>query len=181
MVPHQRLTRRSGAPPIRQLAQMVRPWAMRWGISGLERQLSIRLSTRMTRSLGRCTPAKGSITLRSGLSRSRLPGVLCHEAAHVAAFRLHGPSIRPHGAEWAALVSAAGFEPMVREFGSCIARSANKRAHSPRFRYAHTCTVCQSIRWAQRPMARWRCTECTESGLPGDMTIVDTRWANDRA
>jgi predicted SprT family Zn-dependent metalloprotease len=38
-----------------------------------------------------------------------LEEVLCHELAHVAVYRLHGRSVRPHGPEWKRLVRQVGF------------------------------------------------------------------------
>ena len=81
--------------------------------SAVESAVTITLSTRLHRSLGRCRPAQGLITLRPDLASS-FDAVLCHEAAHVAAFVLHGRTVRPHGAEWASLVAAVGFDPVVR-------------------------------------------------------------------
>jgi ribosomal protein L37AE/L43A len=39
-------------------------------------------------------------------------------------------------------------------------------------RYLHWCPVCHSRRFARRPMARWRCAECVDAGLPGALQIT---------
>jgi hypothetical protein len=43
-----------------------------------------------------------------------LQEVLCHEMAHLATRELHGRNVRPHGPEWKALMTSAGFEPRTR-------------------------------------------------------------------
>ena len=147
--------------------RLLRRWSKRWGLSGLESAVTITLSTRLHRSLGRCRPAQGLITLRPDLASS-FDAVLCHEAAHVAAFVLHGRTVRPHGAEWASLVAAVGFDPVVRT------RVAGTRPRPPRplgYRFEHRCPVCQSVRLARRRMTTWRCAECVDAGLDGVMDI----------
>ena len=147
--------------------RLFRRWSKRWGLPGLESAVTITLSTRLHRSLGRCRPAQGLITLRPDLASS-FDAVLCHEAAHVAAFILHGRTVRPHGAEWASLVAAVGFDPVVRT------RMAGARPRSPRppgYRFEHRCPVCQSVRLARRRMSTWRCAECVDAGLDGGMDI----------
>jgi hypothetical protein len=99
------------------LAPLLSQWAAAWKLHGLEGRLHISFSTRMTRSLGRCHPERRAIRLASWLREAPAAlfvEVLCHEAAHVAAFELHGRGCRPHGAEWKTLMRAAGFEPRVR-------------------------------------------------------------------
>ncbi|MDX2056566.1 MAG: SprT-like domain-containing protein, partial [Gemmatimonadales bacterium] len=112
-------------------------------------------------------PARGLITLRPDLD-SAFDAALCHEAAHVAAFVLHGRTVRPHGAEWASLVAAVGFDPVVR------ARVPGARRQPGRpigYRFEHRCPVCQSVRLARRRITTWRCAECVEAGLEGVMDI----------
>jgi predicted SprT family Zn-dependent metalloprotease len=43
----------------------------------------------------------------------QLPGVLAHEAAHIATFRLFGPNVSAHGRHWRSLMRIAGHEPEV--------------------------------------------------------------------
>ena len=68
-------------------------WAVLWGRPGLELRVRIGWSGRMSRSLGRCMPSKGRIRLNRRLAEGSpelLTEVLCHEAAHAAAFELFG-------------------------------------------------------------------------------------------
>ena len=92
-------------------------WAEAWGVPGLESRLCVRFSTRMSRSLGRCHPERKLIRLASWLREAPyalLTEVLCHEAAHVAVYELHGRDCRPHGSEWKTLMRAAGYPARTR-------------------------------------------------------------------
>jgi len=124
-----------GAPPFRaDLGAPVARWAATWQRPGLERRLHISFSTRMTRSLGRCHPERGVIRLASWLRdapASLLAEVLCHEVAHVATWELHGRACRPHGAEWRALMRAAGFEPRVRLPAELVPSAVRARRARP--------------------------------------------------
>jgi alpha-beta hydrolase superfamily lysophospholipase len=92
-------------------------WGALWGVTDLRARVRITFSRRLTRSFGRCTPRTGSIRLNPALLRAG-PGVLrevvCHEAAHAAAWVLHGGTARAHGREWKELMRRAGYEPRAR-------------------------------------------------------------------
>ncbi|HET8656834.1 MAG TPA: SprT family zinc-dependent metalloprotease [Longimicrobiaceae bacterium] len=177
-----------------EIRALIARWAGAWGVPDLERDVSVSFSSRLTRSLGRCRPSAGRITLRSDLrlgSRDRLAEVLCHEVAHVAAFRLFGPGAAPHGPEWQGLLAQVGFEPRVRTTEPTSSRARVRIAGqqllpggSPAparvplseptriLPYEHRCPVCQSVRFARRPVPRWRCAECLEAGLSGELVIT---------
>jgi SprT protein len=157
-----------------EIRALIARWGAVWGVPDLECDVSITFSSRLKRSLGRCRPSTGRITLRSDLQYGdveRLAEVLCHELAHVAAFRLHGRAAAPHGAEWRELVERAGFTPRVRAIETVLARAlvSEPTAILP---YEHRCPVCQSVRYARRPVPRWRCAECREAGLSGELVIT---------
>lgn len=162
-----------------QMKALIHPWGCRWGIPGFERNLAILQSKRLTRSLGRCQPNNRTITLRSDLPAYQLPAILCHEAAHIAAFLLFGPGLKPHGPEWASLVTQAGFTPYARGPGVSSPPSFRHPIPTGAYRYAHQCLVCQTTRWARRPIRRWRCAECRALGLTGEMKIIDTQTQKD--
>lgn len=159
-----------------RLERLIRPWAMRWGLPGLEHGVTVSFDPRIRRSLGRCSPGRGRITLHPALRTAppkRLAEVLCHEVAHVAAFALFGPTVRPHGAEWAALVSQAGYAPATRAKPISEAHRKSVRAvRASRAEYEHRCPVCQSVRFARRAVRGWRCAECVSAGLSGTMNIT---------
>lgn len=83
----------------------------------------------MTRSLGRCYPDRRLIRIANFVRQESdvlLQEVLCHEAAHVAAYYLHGKSIRPHGREWKALMLEAGYPTSARYKGSALSKLPQK-------------------------------------------------------
>jgi len=107
--------------PARRSVPDLRPWIASWGrtwsVPDLGQRTTVVFSGRMSRSLGRCALRTGDIRLSAALldgPEAALLEVACHEAAHAAAFILHGPKARPHGREWKALVRAAGYQPVVR-------------------------------------------------------------------
>ena len=161
-------------PSLAQLLALIHPWGCLWGLPGFEQNLTLRFSPRLTRSLGRCNPAAGTLTLRLGLPEDQIPSILCHEAAHIAVYLRFGAGRRPHGPEWATLVALAGFLPAVHAPGPKTPSPRHSRQPGL-FRYAHQCLVCQATRWARRPIRNWRCAECLRAGLTGDMQILDTQ------
>ena len=151
-------------------------WSKLWDLPELSESVSVVFSRRLTSTLARCRPAEGRIVLRADLRDAparRLDEVLCHELAHVAVHRLHGPSAKPHGPEWQALVRAAGFQPRIRTRDASHGKRNARRAAAGRI-WEHRCPVCQSVRTARRPMTAWRCAECLDAGLDGALII--TRW-----
>ncbi|MGB5160980.1 MAG: SprT-like domain-containing protein, partial [Thermoanaerobaculia bacterium] len=135
-------------------------------------ETTVEFSTRMTRSLGRCYPRRCLIRIAARLRNeppANLDEVLCHEAAHLAAFRLYGPGAKPHGREWQDLVKKAGFPPSARMRVDASSSLAPRRRNT--VHYEHRCPVCQASRAARRPMRRWRCASCRDAGLEGLLEI----------
>ena len=161
-----------GNASLAKLEALLHEWGCLWGIKDLQGRVSLRFSHRLRKSLGRCRPDQGTITLRAGLPMATLYAILCHEAAHVAAFLLYGAAVKPHGQEWASLVSTAGFTPAVRLPGPATNTPGSSVPPRP-FRYAHQCLACQATRWARRPMRCWRCADCLALGLAGAMQVID--------
>ena len=152
--------------------QAMKEWAVLWNVPGLESRVDVRFDGRLRSSLGRCHPAKGSIALQPTLLEGQpalLAEVLCHEFAHVAVWTLHGGTAKPHGPEWTELVEKAGFAPRT-------ALPATKKGEPLRrlsgLLYEHSCPVCHFSRVARRPVPTWRCPDCREAGLPGEMLIL---------
>ena len=141
---------------------------MLWGVPGLENDIDIQFSSRLRRSLGRTRVDKHRVRLNKNLintNNNLLDEVLCHELAHIVVYTRFGNNAKPHGSEWAALMRQAGYRPRVRinTGGEKLPRSSNK--------YEHLCPVCQHIRYARRPMTRWRCIRCINAGLDGRLHI----------
>ena len=167
----------SSAPSLNdQLHDAIIGWESVWNTPGLAARTHITFSPRLERSLGRCVPATGRVTLTTRLrrgSRDQLLETLCHEVAHVAAYMLFGSAARPHGPEWAALVRSAGFDPGTHARPRRSAPKPTKRprhTNSPRFTVVHICAVCHSRRYARRVMTAWRCRSCVDAGLSGELT-----------
>jgi predicted SprT family Zn-dependent metalloprotease len=93
--------------------------------------------------------------------------VICHEAAHFVVWQRHGRAARPHGPEWAALVSLAGFEPKATRVGCGLPR--RRPVVTSAFR--HICPVCHFSKRSARRMPRWRCPECRAIGLDGSLRV----------
>ena len=149
-------------------------WLQTWKTPGLAGQTRIEISPRLTRSLGRCYPDKRLIRIASYLESAPdglLQEVLCHEMAHLATRELHGRNVRPHGREWKALMTSAGFEPRTRLPSRNGAPRAGRRRRASTV-YLHRCPVCQLFRAARGLMSRWRCAACVASGLEGRLTIT---------
>jgi predicted metal-dependent hydrolase len=99
------------------IRRALRDWCHLWGVEEIAPEISVEISSRMTRSLGRCYPDRKLIRIAQFVreeSDALVQEVLCHEAAHIAAHHLYGSSIRPHGPEWKALMQKAGFPPSVK-------------------------------------------------------------------
>lgn len=93
----------------------LRGWCTLWNVSGIVPEVSVAISWRMTSTLGRAyyntMTIRLSATLLDPTAAELLRETLCHELAHLAAYRLHGRAIRPHGREWRALLAATGYPP----------------------------------------------------------------------
>ena len=146
-----------------------------WGLAGMELGVDVRFTPRLRRALGRCEPHTGRISLHAGLQSPQhwklLDQVLCHEAAHIAAYHLYGGMADPHGPEWADLVRAAGYTPEIRMRATALSTGTAAVSRS-RQRVVHVCPVCQSRRVASKVVPQWRCAECVAAGLDGRMEIM---------
>jgi predicted SprT family Zn-dependent metalloprotease len=149
-------------------------WASVWGVPGLASQVTVEISPRMTRGLGRCYPGHRLIRISARLlqgPRSVLQEVLCHEFAHIAVHELNGSKSGPHGPAWTQLMRVAGFEPRTRLHCECDEPSLCKREKRQTYLHVHHCPVCQMERVARHPVKRWRCRACVEAGLDGKLEI----------
>lgn len=111
--------RKTDIPPEHQeyLSKSLEMWLSLWQMDGFASRIELKLSNRMTRTIGSANLTKNRITLAAWLFNQPqliIDEVLCHEAAHLAVFALNGNNCRPHGREWQALMRRAGFIPRVR-------------------------------------------------------------------
>ena len=106
-----RIENASGPLPANARALLAR-LAMVWDTPDLESRVHVRTSSRMTRTLARAFPATGEVRISTRVLEFAPEGLLleivCHEAAHVACFLIHGRRVRPHGQEWRRLMRRAG-------------------------------------------------------------------------
>jgi len=147
-------------------------WGRLWGLPDLPDRVTVSFSRRQRVALGRCLPARGVVRLNARLlecPHALLVEVLCHEAAHVAAYLLHG-RCRPHGAEWKALMRAAGYAPAARAQLPAEIEATLRPPRRPRV-YEHRCPVCRAVRLARRPVPQWRCAACLAAGRDGRIVI----------
>lgn len=172
---NRRVPTRVAAPPLEHpYREWLTQWASLWSVPDLPSKTHIVFSRRLTAALGRCTPQSGSIRLNPGLLEApteTLREVVCHEAAHVAAWLLHGRRARPHGPEWKDLMRLAGYEPHVRWAEGSVPLGVRRRRPST-LTYVHACPVCGASWSAKRRVSRWRCAACLDAGLDGKLEIT---------
>lgn len=133
-------------------------------------KLQIEVNRRLTSTVARCVTGGDVIELSPAAARrgTRLQKeVVCHEAAHSVVWERYGRAARPHGAEWRALVRAAGFEPKA----TLVRCGERRRPATDTAAFRHVCPVCQFSKRAKHRMSRWRCPECRAVGLEGALRI----------
>ncbi len=141
----------------------------------------IEIAHRFTARLASYDASRSVIRLRRDATtwpKRALREVLVHELAHAAVYGRLGGSASPHGAEWRALVTAAGVQASPRLAAGCRMTPQPKdgatgtRAHRrSRFRYEHRCQVCGFVRVSSRSVSGWRCGECITTGLDGRLSV----------
>lgn len=143
-----------------------------WSRASLADSVSIRFSSRLSKTWARTNLSTNTITLASELRGDceRLNDVLCHELAHVVSHERVGRAEGPHGPTWRRLVLDAGGDPSVR----LADRNATitKANGTPR-RFLHRCPVCDFSRIARRPIPAWRCADCVAAGLSGELIVTE--------
>jgi len=173
----------------RETVEAVERWGLVWGDHTLSWTVAVTFSTRLRTTMGRAMIIGGrdaSIVCRTSriilhdslrsAARSKLRDVLCHELAHIVAWRRVAERgqrhPRPHGADW---------QQAMREVGHAPECTAGRRAKSAsdvtaqKSRKAsvvlHRCPVCQTMRTARKAVPQWRCAKCVAVGLDGHMDI----------
>ena len=153
-------------------------WAVVWGARDLAERVRVEPGRRLRSSLGRCQPALGLVRIHPALFEAEnaelFREVVCHEAAHVAAYLIHGRGIRPHGREWKGLVVAAGYPARARMDPRRLSGGVQE-ALRPKKLYRHRCLDCGAVRMARRRCSSWRCRGCWDAGLPGELEVVSVQ------
>lgn len=144
-----------------------------WGVPDFASSVSIRLSTRQRRTLGKYRARTAEITVAACLIEADdqlLREVLCHEAAHAAVRALHGAGLPPHGPEWRSLMAKAGFPARATIPLSDLPATPNTKNIESAM-WEHRCPVCQATRYARTRVTRWRCHGCRTRGDSGALMI----------
>lgn len=145
-----------------------------WGLPGLAREVRVEYSRRLRRSLALCYEDRMLIRLHIALARPAnaelLREIVCHEAAHIAARKLHGRDVPPHGSEWATLVDRMGYLPRL-DFRTPAARRGRDGRRLPPVVFEHACDSCRVVRVSSTPDRRWRCARCIALGHSGRLSI----------
>jgi predicted SprT family Zn-dependent metalloprotease len=155
-------------------SQMIE-WAEVWGLPDLSDQVRIQISGRLRTSIGLCYPERSLIRLHPVVRELEEPvflEILCHELAHIAAYRHFGRGCKPHGREWIALVQGAGFTARTRLPKGTVFNTPEQRATRKTVLWHHRCPRCSAARTARRPVYTWRCAACRSSGYAGKLKIV---------
>jgi predicted SprT family Zn-dependent metalloprotease len=157
----------------RQAIPLRRQWASIWRIPELQNVGNLQFNPRLTRTVARWVLATRCLEVgpRFFDADRNQTAILCHEYAHAAAMLRFGLAVRPHGAEWRQFVQAAGFEPVTRHRGTLPAVRAPSHRRVRSLLFEHRCLICHSVRLGRRKMTRWRCAQCVQDGLPGDLSI----------
>ena len=128
----------------------------------LDTYVEVTWNARLSTTAGRAYVRRGCIELNPRLL-ARVPdevdGVLIHEAAHVAAFRLFGGNISAHGRHWRGLMRAAGQEPKVTHKLPVDGLQRKVKARS-RFLYLRLCDACGDLVVLEQ-VRYGRCSGCS--------------------
>lgn len=151
----------------RRCAQLFELWRV------LDKEVEVSWNRRLSTTAGRAYVRRGCIELNPRLL-ARVPeevdGVLTHEAAHVAAYRLFGANIPAHGRHWRALMRTAGQEPRVTH--KLPVEGLRRRAKArQRFLYLRLCDACGDLVVLEQ-VRYGRCPQCARRD---DYLVVKTK------
>ncbi|MAD33022.1 MAG: hypothetical protein CMJ88_04620 [Planctomycetes bacterium] len=128
----------------------------------LDTEVEVTWNARLSTTAGRAYVRGGRIELNPRLL-ARVPdevdGVLIHEAAHVAAFRLFGGNIPAHGRHWRGLMRAAGQEPKVTHKLPVDGLRRKVKARSS-YLYLRLCDACGDLVVLEQ-VRYGRCSGCS--------------------
>jgi predicted SprT family Zn-dependent metalloprotease len=105
------MTTHDGPIPVTDLESWLPIWARLWRVPELTEHAHLLYASRVP-PLGRSRAALGEIALNGPYLRvnpNAIELALCHHAAHLAVYLLHGPKAPPHGLEWRHLMRQAGY------------------------------------------------------------------------
>ncbi|MFK7740773.1 MAG: SprT-like domain-containing protein [Planctomycetota bacterium] len=160
-------------------AELFRLWRV------LDTDVDVRWNARLSTTAGQAYVQSGRIELNPRLLArwpDRIDGVLVHEAAHVAAFRLFGEHAQAHGRHWRSLMRLAGLPPDIthdmpvddlrRSRRKSKPTTSRAAAKSRPYIYLRLCGACGD-RVVVRAVRYGRCHGCGARG--GEYLVVKTR------
>lgn len=157
-------------PAPEQLQQRCAELFAEWRV--LDTAVDVVWNARLSTTAGRAYVRRGCIELNPRLL-SKVPheidGVLIHEAAHVAAYRLFGGNIPAHGRHWRSLMRLAGQEPNVTH--TLPVEDLRRRSTRKRYLYLRFCGACGD-RVVVEQVRYGRCPGCSRRD---DYLVVKTR------
>lgn len=158
-----------------RFAAEIARYAELWSFPELEEIVSMHFSPQLKKSWARTNLRTGTITIAASLRENDdlLQQVICHELAHVVAFRRRGRTERPHGPDWQRLMLSAGHAPSLRLPPKEVLLNGSRQVH----RFVHRCSVCGFTRRARKRMTQWRCADCVAAGLDGQLLVSEERPA----
>ena len=171
-------TAMSGNIELEEYRELLTRWTREWGIPDLADSIECQWSSRLRKTLGRAYVERRLIRLHIRLQDPRqeplFREVLCHEAAHIAAFHLFGAAAAGHSQQWRELVETVGFEPRLfhREVITQTEDVSRNGEQHDAVCYEHVCPICHSKRISKRAQPRWRCAPCQDAGLDGELVIL---------
>jgi predicted SprT family Zn-dependent metalloprotease len=155
------VTDQAGLPTPKELearaAELFRQWRV------LDTEVEVLWNNRLSTTAGRAFVKSGLIELNPSLlakSLDEVDGVLIHEAAHVAAYRLFGANIPAHGRHWRALMRHAGEEPEVTH-SMPVDDVRSSRSRAARYLYLRMCGSCGD-RALLEQVRYGRCSSCSD-------------------
>lgn len=155
-------------PPAEALRQRAEQLLGEWRV--VDTAVDVVWNERLTTTAGRAFVRRGRVELNPHLLRralDQIEGVLVHETAHVAAFRLFGGNIPAHGRHWRSLMRLAGQPPEVTH----RIPLDGVRPRRARYLYLRMCGACDD-RVIGRAVRYGRCHRCAARG---DWLVVKAR------
>jgi predicted SprT family Zn-dependent metalloprotease len=158
-----------GRRSARWLEAEMRKWARTWSLPSLSRDVKVRVNRRLRTCVARFI--RRSTCIEVGRSFLADPSIrreaLGHELAHAAVARRYGKTSRIHGEDWRRHMKLIGFLPRRTIAAGSKVADLTRSAF-----YEHRCPVCQMTRFSKRRITGWRCRQCTEAGLTGELIIT---------
>lgn len=144
-----------------------------WNANQITQGLEVIFDPALRSSLARCSYVRGRIKLNMVIAQypEIVREVAGHELAHLVVISRYGPDCRPHGTQWQELMRSAGLPARCKIILPASATHPCVKLTRQAVVYEHRCPVCQSSWKAGRRITYWRCGNCLDLGLTGELVI----------